>query len=419
MDSDSPVPKNEIEFLRDLAKKQLEYANLPIMAERKRLWTLHNRLEGERPMVVMEEDSFDRDFLPKPICTHPVSRPMEWLLNKVTCAHELFDDDKVVPDFYPIPYSINMDFLGVKEKKTKASEGEGFHIEPLFETLEEGLPMLGQSGLYYHKEETEKYRKAVTDILGDIMPVVPKNYFYWWCTIPTQYVINIMGMENMYCSMMTEAEDFHKLMDLVTKELIRLLRWQEDEGLVILNSGNDYIGSGSFCFSDELPSRGSGDGGRVLSKDTWGHLDSQESVGISPQMFDEFIYPCYEALAKEYAFVYYGCCEPVHAYWDRSLCRLPNLRKISISAWCDEEFMAERLKGRKVIYSRKPSPNFIGIKAEFDEEAFRAYIQKTVNTIKGHCKGEFIFRDIYALHGNIGKVRKAVEITRSIAETAY
>jgi hypothetical protein len=148
-------------------------------------------------------------------------------------------------------------------------------------------------------------------------------------------------------------------------------------------------------------------------------MNSQESIGISPEQFAEFVYPYYEELAREFGLVYYGCCEPVHNYWDRSLKDLPNLRKVSISPWCDEEMMGERLDGRKVIYSRKPSPNFIGIQSGFDEEAFTAYIRKTAAAVKGRCKTEFIFRDIYTLHGNRDKLRSAVEITRRIAEEVY
>jgi hypothetical protein len=263
----------------------------------------------------------------------------------------------------------------------------------------------------------EKYEGAVQDVLGDILPVVRKNSFNHWFLTPTQLVVNLMGMENMYCAMIAEAEDFHRLMRIVTDDLKRCLRWQEEKGLLVLNNGNDYMGSGSYCFSDELP--GADFSGTVYSRHLWGHLNSQESIGISPEQFAEFVYPYYEELAREYGLVYYGCCEPVHAYWDSSLGRLPNLRKISISPWCDEEIMGERLAGGRVIYSRKPSPNFIGIKAEFDQEAFSAYIKKTAAALKGRCKAEFIFRDIYALHGNLCKPRQAVDITRRVAETMY
>ena len=419
MNKNEPIPVSEREYLRELAKKQLEYAMLPIMAERKRLWILHNRLEGKRPMVVMEEGTFAKEILPPQRCAHPLAARMEQQLSQVIAAYETFDDDKVVPDFFPVNFNISMDIFGLKQKKTRAAEGVGFHIDPLFETLEEGLPMLRPSECIYHQAETEIYEKAAEDALGDLLRIERKNSFNHWSIMPTNFIVNMMGMENMYCAMMNEPEDFHELMRLVTEDLIRCLRWQEEQGLMLLNNGNDYMGSGSYCFSDELSAHGNS--GNARSQDTWGHINSQESIGISPDQFAEFVYPYYEKLAAEFGLVYYGCCEPVHAYWDKSLSHLPNLRKISISPWCDEAFMAERLAEAEkgVIYSRKPSPNFIGIKAEFDEEGFMAHIKKTADLLKGRVKAEFIFRDIYVLHGNLEKTRKAVEITRQLAESMY
>ena len=417
MDRNSPIPVTEKEYIRELAKKQLEYAHLPIMAERQRLWILHNRLQGERPMVVMEEGSFVQHILPPMRCKHPLAAGMEHHLSQNIATHETIDDDKIVPGFFPVNYAIGTDFLGLKQQKTRADTGQGFHIDPLFETLEEGLPLLAPSHYIYHKERTENYEKAAADVLGDILPVVRKNAFNHWFFIPTIHIVNMMGMENMYLAIMTEPDKFHILMRKVTDDLIRSLRWQEEHNFLVLNNGNDYMGSGSYCFSDELP--GPDYSGKVLSRHTWGHINSQESIGISPKQFVEFIYPYYEELAREFGLVYYGCCEPVHTLWDKCLHQLPNLRKISISAWCDEEMMGERLCASRVIYSRKPSPNFIGIKPEFDEDAFTDHITKTAAAVKGKCKAEFIFRDIYDLRGNTAKTRRAVEITRSIAQSMY
>ncbi len=142
-------------------------------------------------------------------------------------------------------------------------------------------------------------------------------------------------------------------------------------------------------------------------------MNSQESVGISPQMYEEFIFPHYLDLAKQFGLVYYGCCEPVHPIWDSCISRIPNLRKVSISAWCDEAYMAEKLSSCPVIYSRKPSPNYLGVEPEMDEDAFRAYIGNTIKLARDtHL--EIIFRDIYTLHGRPEKARRAVEIVRSL-----
>lgn len=75
--------------------------------------------------------------------------------------------------------------------------------------------------------------------------------------------------------------------------------------------------------------------------------------------------------------------------------------------------MGQALKGEKIIYSRKPSPNFLGVQKEFDEAAFRDYIQKTLTAARD-CTVEFIFRDVYTLHGNLEKPARAVEIVREL-----
>ena len=38
---------------------------------------------------------------------------------------------------------------------------------------------------------------------------------------------------------------------------------------------------------------------------------------------------------------------------DNGIDQLPNVRKISISPWCNEAYMGEQLAGSRIIYSRK------------------------------------------------------------------
>lgn len=80
--------------------------------------------------------------------------------------------------------------------------------------------------------------------------------------------------------------------------------------------------------------------------------------------------------------------------------------------------MGEALKGSRVIYSRKPSPNFIGVGATLDEKAFRAHIRKTLAAAQG-CHMEFIFRDVYTLSGDTSKPGRAVQITRELIEEMW
>lgn len=73
--------------------------------------------------------------------------------------------------------------------------------------------------------------------------------------------------------------------------------------------------------------------------------------------------------------------------------------------------MGERLRGRKTVYHRKPSPNFLGVGKQMDEEALRQHIRKTVQAARG-CTLEITQRDVYQVSGSIEKVRCYVEILR-------
>ena len=409
--SDFNISTQERMYLREIAKKQLEYAKLPVMAERERLWRLHNALQGERPMIVMEEATFLGDIMPPLQCENSAAQAIErQLLHNIT-VHEMIDDDKVVPDFFDVPLKINVKWFGHDPQRTSADQSIGFHIDPVIESAAADFDKLKPSSFSYDQAGTQKHVDLVNETIGDILPAKLKNHINHWCFGITQHIVNLMTMENMFVSMMDEPEDFHRLMRFVTDELHRFLRWQEENRLLLLNHGNDYMGSGSYCFLDGFTDASVSE--PVRSTSLWGHLNSQESVGISPSMFQNFMFPYYAEIASEFGLLYYGCCEPVDTIWDDCLSKLDNLRKVSISPWCDEEFMAKQLSGSQIIYSRKPSPNLIGLNHAFDDTAFRSHIQKTANLTRD-CKTEFIFRDIYKLSGNTDKVRQAVSITREV-----
>ena len=150
----------------------------------------------------------------------------------------------------------------------------------------------------------------------------------------------------------------------------------------------------------------------------WWNVNSQETVGVSPDMYKEFFYPYYKDLAEHFGITYYGCCEPMHDIWDDCICNLPNLRKVSINPWTDQEFMAEKLRGSQIIYSRKPSPNYLGIRYEFNQDEYREHIAETLRIAKG-CEMEFICRDVYNLNGNQEKMGQAVRIIREEIEKSW
>ncbi len=420
MKQESRVSKNDRAYLRELAKKYLDYANLPVMEERTRAWYDHNSLKGLKPMVVMEMATFESDILSGLKCGSEFSKAIEKELLRHILNYELINDDKVISPYFTINWDIREQGMDIQKELGEDSSGRKLGYRPVhpIKDLKEDFHLLKPSVFSVDREHTLEQKALLEEIFGDILPVKIKNSSLHWHFAPTARIIDLMGMETMLYSMVDYPDEMHQLMRFLTDNLFAFVKWQEKEGLLVLNNENDYTGAGSYGFTTELPSSGYHENGPVTPKDLWVNMNSQESVGISPDMFGEFISPYYHDLAGEFGSVYYGCCEPVHDIWQDYISKLLGLRKVSISAWCNETLMGEALRGSNVIYSRKPSPNFVGVGEKLDEEAFGKYIENTLTAAKG-CHVEFIFRDIYSLGGDITKPGRAVKITRELIEKYY
>ncbi len=100
--------------------------------------------------------------------------------------------------------------------------------------------------------------------------------------------------------------------------------------------------------------------------DMWGFGESQETVGVSPAMFAEFIFPYQLPILERFGLNCYGCCEPLDKRW-HIVQRIPRLRRVSVSAWANLPRMAEML-GDRYIFSWKPAPADLAMDS-FDEDA--------------------------------------------------
>ncbi len=395
-------------ILRGLAVEQLEYAKSPQMEILKKEWLLHNTCRGSRPMIHVECATFENEIIPPLLqCEGEDARNIEKSLYRNFINHKLFEDDFPVKDYYPIRPQSSFTLFGVKPKIEYTSEGIGHHFVPIIHDLEQDFHMLAPSVQAAYPEETQKMMEHINEIFGDILPA--KLIGSSLCAVPTQKIVHLMGMETMYFSMHDYPELFLKMMDMVADAYLSYFNFLSVNSMILPTVADQSLNQGSWCFTDELPSKPE----LVhFPSDVWGFMDSQETVGISTEMFSRFIFPCYEKIAKHFGLLSYGCCEPVHDLWDACLSQLSNLKKISISPWCDEEKMGEKLDGKKIIYHRKPSPNYLGVDKALDEKALALHIDKTIKASKG-CPLEITQRDVYTVHNNPQKVKRFVEIIRS------
>lgn len=407
------------EILREKAKKQLELSMRPENLERKAQWYLHNDLKGEKPLVQLELGTFAHEIKPQRMsCEGEFARSVESALLSNYLNQEIFDDDRVTPDYFPMTYDATFRLFDVEVQieHTKAADGQesvGHHFIPSIGDLEDDYEKLKPSYFEVDMETTARKKAAVEEAIGDILPVkIEMECLY---SVPTQMLVHIMSMENMMFNMYDYPELFKEMMDRIAQDTNAYYDYLEKNRLIMPTVGHAHLGNGSMCYTTSLPGEEEFARRPFTTKDVWGFMDSQETVGISPQMFEEFIFPCYQKISERYGLLSYGCCEPVDPIWDSCLSKLHNLRKLSISPWCNEEAMGEKLRGSGIIYYRKPSPNFLGVSEELDEEALRAHIRKSLSAARG-CHMEFAQRDVYTIHRNEEKARRYVQIIREEIE---
>ena len=409
------LPDHERTILLKLARKQAEYAALPIMEQRKQMWyDLNDGRPNARPPVIVETWTFDRDFFPEGVfqCTSELGRAIERQLLRNTRNHELIDDDKVIPDTFDIGWSVEIDEMGVQIETERVKDSDGIEtgyrfLHPI-QDLARDLHLLKPAACHVDRQQTMARKAFLEELLGDLLPVRIRTGTYGHTGL-TQRVVRLMGMEAYLMAIYDSPDEVHALMAFLRDNALRTMRWAEAEGLLRLNNGNQDSFGSSYNFTTRLPAPDL-DGGAVRLRDMWGAADSQETVGISPKMFHEFCFPYYRDVCEPVGLLYYGCCEPAHPFWD-DIRQLPHLKKVSISRWCDERFMGEALRGTEIVFSRKPDPNFLSVDVKLDEEAWAAHIRETLEATRGVFV-EFIVRDVYTVHGDLNNAPRAVEVAR-------
>jgi hypothetical protein len=410
------IASGDREILRSLANRKLEISNDPVNENRRQQWYKHNDLEESRPLVLIESFPATDEMVTDETlqCQEPWARGLERNL-RVEIAHfEQIRDDSVVEPYLTCNWNVGRSGYGVDiERKFSGarkdpSRVEGSYVwEAPIKNISEDFDKLQKRTFTVDKESSLAWKSHLEEVFDGTLGVRMRGGF-GWTTGMTIIAIDLIGLENLMLYMYDDPDGLHKIMGFLRDDQIAYDEWLEAEGLFSLNNEGDYTGSGSRGHTHDLPSDGLADGEPARLKDLWVLSESQETVGVGPELFEEFILPYQIAVVKRYGLCYYGCCEPVHSRWE-ALTKIPNLRSVSVSAWCDENLIAEAM-GRDYVYSRKPNPTLISTKV-FDESLIRQDIRTTLDAAKD-CNVELVMKDVHTLAGEPWRAARWVEIVR-------
>ena len=134
---------------------------------------------------------------------------------------------------------------------------------------------------------------------------------------------------------------------------------------------------------------------------------------VSPQMFKEYEVDYSSRICERFGMVYYGCCDPLDGKMNE-VRMIPNVRKISMSPWVNEERGAEAI-GKDYVYSRKPNPALLAFDV-FDADYVRKHLSDTRDVCRRYgCPLELILKDISTIRYEPQRLTRWGEIAMEVA----
>jgi hypothetical protein len=334
-------------------------------------------------------------------------------------------DDIVVEPYYRMGWQLECPDFGVHVElkpaltpQNEESLGYTFNF-PIKEP--EDIEKLKKRTFGVDREKSARFKAVLEDVMGDILAVKVSNYDPFlvdsgdegWAGMfffgLTWQIFRFIGNDGLLYWLYDSPDTIHRLMSFMVDDRIDLFKFLEGEGLLEVNTDNQMAGPRSYGYVSDLPAPGHN--GEVKLKDLWGWAESQETTIVSPRMYREFFLPYLARVSSLFGLIYYGCCEPVDDRLELIMEAIPNLRSVSVSGWADFKKVAEML-GKRYVYSRKPTPAYFS-GANPDWGLVEEDMKKTYAATKD-CNVEILFRDVYTINGERPRLKKWVEMTKSI-----
>ncbi len=394
--------------LRDLAKRVAEVAADPVQDRRREVWYAQNALKPIRPPVFVSPDGAWQELIPPASLESEAerAREIELALRKRIYAHEHFADDQVVDTNWDVSYAVSRTGWGIGPAIRHSEEDRGSYAWDAPIETRDDIEQIRTPTAEHDPEESERRLEWHQELFGDILDV-RLHGVYWWTLGLIDEWTRLRGLTETLMDMAGDPEFVHAGLARLMEGKLAFVERLEELGVLSLNNGNDYVGSGCFGYSDELP-HDSFDG-HVRLRDMWGFCEAQPMASVSPTMHEQFVLPYQVPLLEKFGLNCYGCCEPLDRHLGFLLARIPRLRRVSISPWADVRRSAEAL-GADVIFSWKPNPAHLAA-VSFDEDGLRAEIRATLETAAEHgCPIEIVMRTTHTCNNEPDRFDRCARI---------
>jgi hypothetical protein len=408
---DLAVSGDDRDVLRRLAQRVAAIAASERQAEIRRLWTALNGLHPVRPLLFCDPENGWNEIITEAQmqCRGKLARRWEMDLRKEIFWGEEMGDDKPVEPCFDVYYTVSADDWGLQAIYHKTDTAGSYVWEGAIQDYARDLKRLHSPQFEIDWETSRGCRELAEEVLGDLLRVRLKG-LWWWSLGLTWPAATFRGLQNVLCDFIEHPDELKELLRRIAQGHLDKLDYLESQQLLSLNNDGTYVGSGGFGFSGELPQPDFP--GHARACDLWGFTESQETVNVSPAMYEEFIFPYEKPIMERFGLTCYGCCEPLHGRW-HVVRRHHALRRVSCSPWANVEKMAANL-GDKYIFSAKPNPAGLAVE-KIDEQSLRKSLCETLEKTRGGVV-ELIMKDNHTLARRPENVVTWCRIAREEAE---
>jgi len=387
------VTQQDIDIIRELAGRVAEIAALPVQEEKRALWRKLNAKQPERPMVTIDNvcwNEMNVDDELTLLCEDEECRSYERGLRQTLFRWKHFPVDMVVEPFIRVAKAISDSGFGIGCRPVHAAaDPTGGIVGQRFENqlqTDDDLQKIQLPHISHDPAETARRLEVAEVLFGGLLDIRPEGidpYAALWDRIALW-----MSVEGALYAIVDRPAFVHKLVDRLTSATLSKLDQLEEQGLLC---GPQSLIHCTGAYTDDLPAPGY-DPEKPRTKDLWMFGLAQMFSTVSPAMFKEFEVDYASRICERFGLVYYGCCDPLDDRMDE-VRLIPNVRKISISPWADQERAAAEI-GCDFVFSRKPSPALLATDA-FHPQQIRDDLTTTRTVCEKYgCPLELIQKDI-------------------------
>lgn len=411
------LKQSDKDILRSLGAELAEIGARDQKSGKAELWRDLNDLKSKRPMVWINEIPWHEMNVEDELtlrCEHEWARELETDMRRTIYQSRHMPGDMVVNDYIECPKVFHSTDFGILEEVETAhtdAENEIYSRHFKIQIKEpEDIEKIQMPRITYLEKATQYRYEAMKEVFDGIIEVKMAGQTHIWYT-PWDFLIRWWGISEAMMDLVVRPEMVHAAYERMVDAWMTELDQLDELNLLSLDCNNTRIGSGGYGYVSDLPGK-EYNPEHVHPHNMWGCANAQIFSSVSPQMHWEFAVEHDMRWLERFGLTYYGCCEPLHDKME-VMRRIPNLRKLSVSAWCDIDKIT-REAGGDYVMSRKPNPAIFA-ESVFDAAEAERQLREFMDAAKdGHV--EIIMKDISTVNYKPQNLWEWEKIAMRIAE---